>query len=379
MSSKQYDYAIVGAGAAGLQLAAKMAKDSFFDEKKILIIEKEEKNTNDRTWSFWEVGETSWDHVATKTWKEGLFISDQKIHLNLDPYRYKTIRSLDFYAHCKAIIQNKPNITWIRDEVTNVKRGSIQGESKSYQSHYIFDSRINPAFFETRNQYDELIQHFKGWVIETPDPVFDPSIFTMMDYRLQWKNHTSFTYVLPFSPTKALVEFTLFDQALLTDQQYNDMLNQYIHQYLKIDVFDIKEVEKGQIPMSTYPFHKDHQTGISKIGTAGGWVRPSSGYSFKNADNATSKIIANIKKGKIPHANIHSRRHWFYDLIFLNVLVEHNAIGVDIFFTFYQKHTVQRILRFLDQESSFVEDLLVINSLNRKEFRQALSSVFKRE
>ena len=155
------------------------------------------------------------------------------------------------------------------------------------------------------------------------------------------------------------------------------MLNKYINEYLNIHEFEIKEVEKGQIPMSTYPFHLDHQKGLSKIGTAGGWVRPSSGYSFKNADRATSKMIANIKKGISPHKGIHNKRHWFYDLIFLNVLTNHNHLGVDIFSTFYQKHPVERIFRFLDSESSLAEDLRIINSLNRKEFRKAFSSIAK--
>ena len=36
---KYYDYIITGAGAAGLMLAFRLAKDSFFDQKSILIID----------------------------------------------------------------------------------------------------------------------------------------------------------------------------------------------------------------------------------------------------------------------------------------------------------------------------------------------------
>ena len=107
MDSKNYDYAIVGAGAAGLQLALKMIKDPFFSEKQILILEKDKKNTNDRTWCFWEKGESEWDRLATKTWKKGLFINNEKVVLNLSPYRYKMIRSADFYNHAKAILKQK--------------------------------------------------------------------------------------------------------------------------------------------------------------------------------------------------------------------------------------------------------------------------------
>ena len=57
---KCYDYIITGGGAAGLMLAYRLAKDSFFDQKSILILDSIERNADDRTWSFgkwvWENG-----------------------------------------------------------------------------------------------------------------------------------------------------------------------------------------------------------------------------------------------------------------------------------------------------------------------------------
>ena len=51
---RNFDYIITGAGAAGLMLAYRMAKDAFFDEKSILIIDPEKRKEEDRTWCFWE-------------------------------------------------------------------------------------------------------------------------------------------------------------------------------------------------------------------------------------------------------------------------------------------------------------------------------------
>jgi len=53
---QKYDYIITGMGATGLMLAYQMTLDSFFDQKKILLIDKETKDQNDRTWCFWEKG-----------------------------------------------------------------------------------------------------------------------------------------------------------------------------------------------------------------------------------------------------------------------------------------------------------------------------------
>lgn len=49
-------------------------------------------------------------------------------------------------------------------------------------------------------------------------------------------------------------------------------------------------------------------------------VKPSSGYSFKNAEVYSALIVKNIKQDKIPSKGIASGRHRKYDSIFLDVL-----------------------------------------------------------
>ena len=70
---KHYDYIITGAGAAGLMFAYRLAKDSFFDDKSILIVDPIERNSDDRTWSFWEVGDGEWDDLVSKSWNSIIF------------------------------------------------------------------------------------------------------------------------------------------------------------------------------------------------------------------------------------------------------------------------------------------------------------------
>ena len=65
-----YDFIIIGAGASGLLLADAMGSDSFFAQKKILILDKDAKKTNDRTWCYWEKGEGQFDEIVHKRWGE---------------------------------------------------------------------------------------------------------------------------------------------------------------------------------------------------------------------------------------------------------------------------------------------------------------------
>lgn len=377
MDQNKYDYAIIGAGAAGLQLILKMIHDPYFNEKSILILDMDDKNTNDRTWCFWEKGETVWDQLATHTWGLGQFINqDKTIDFDLTPYRYKMVRSADFYQYAKEEIGKVGNITWVKDEVVHIEGQRISCSNGTYSATHIFDSRIPEEFHERQDNYHSLIQHFKGWFIRTEKPEFDPVTFTMMDYRLKWKDSTSFTYVLPISKTEALVEFTLFNNQLLPDNEYDEYLKKYIDQYLHLKSYQIIEVEQGQIPMSDYPFHKHHSQFITKIGTAGGWVRPSSGYSFKNADRYSSMMIENIKKGSRPEKGIATSRFRTYDSIFLKVLSSRNDLGEDIFARLYTKPDIQSVFRFLDEESGITEDIKVMFSLNKPQFWKAFFSTF---
>ncbi len=379
MNESHFDYAIVGAGAAGLQLALKMFKDDFFSDKRILILDKDEKSSNDRTWCFWERGKTDWDQIAIKQWDSGLFINQKgKITFDLAPYRYKMVRSADFYEHAKAFINKSKNFNWIKEEVREVQGQKVFTAQNEYQASHIFDSRIPEKYDENKHLYNTLIQHFKGWFIQTEAPAFDADTFTMMDYRLRWKDSTSFTYVLPLSKTEALIEFTLFNDRLLPDDEYDLYLKKYINDLLGIKKYSIKEVEQGLIPMSDYPFHKHHKQHISKIGTAGSWVRPSSGYSFKNADRYSSMMVNNIKNGQVPEKGIGTSRFRTYDSIFLNVLSKRNDLGEDIFTRLYTKPNIQEVFRFLDEESSLLEDIKVMFSLNKPQFWRAFLTTFWR-
>jgi lycopene beta-cyclase len=376
MSFTVYDFAIIGAGAAGLHLALAMSKDDWFKEKKVLILEKDDKNTNDRTWSFWEKGQGQWDEIITKSWSKGSFItSSSNVELDLLPYRYKTLHAIEFYNYGKSKIDETSNIHWQKDEIESVETREtiyIKGKHSHYQAKQVFDSRIDDNFWKAKDNYYRVLQHFKGWIIETPKPTFDPESFVMMDYRIKWKDSTSFTYVLPTSPTRALIEFTFFNLELIDKDEYDDYLKKYIKEILKIKDYSIKEVEYGIIPMSNYPFHESNKPGITKIGTAASWVKPSSGYAFKNIEKMVGKVIKNLKKNQPPSHGLLSKKFRFYDTLFLDVLSQKNELGESLFETMYSKNSIQQIFKFLDEETSFLEEMKIMNTFNPLPFLKAL-------
>lgn len=367
-----YYYAIVGGGLAGLQLALSLSEDIFFKGKKIAIIDPSAKKSNDKTWCFWEKGAGKWDEIVSKSWKKGLFITEKNSNiLDLKDYSYKLLRSIDFYEHVKEKLENSPYIFFIQDEIKSidpVTRTAI-GAEKNYTATHFFDSRPGKNY-ENDPKSTVIYQHFKGWKIKTQKPVFNSESFTMMDYRIRYQDATSFTYILPFSEKEALVEYTFFTPFLTEESVYEEQLEKYIEDILQLKNKDweVLETEKGMIPMTDFDFQKNSSKYITKIGTAGGWVKASSGYSFKNTEKKVDLLINNIKSGNEPAKDLFTGRFKKYDAIFLDVLEQRNDLGERLFERLYTRNSIQDIFRFLDEETSLSEELKIMFSLYHPQF-----------
>lgn len=371
-----YDIAIIGMGCAGSHVVQELLRRK--TDLKVVVIDDFKANSLEKTWSYWELGKGLWDHLISHSWDKGSFIMPYDfIHLDLDGYVYKTIESRDFIAFAKAELQQHPNFQLLEEKVHKVSGNKVQQiecDHSRITADLVLDSRIDKAFF-TDTQAITLLQHFKGWVIKTEQSVFNPEEFVMMDYRLRDPGTTSFTYVLPYSKTEALVEFTYFSKDVVSDETYDRYLKEYISDFLKIENYSVEKTEQGIIPMSTYKFEQHHKKNIFKIGTAGGWVKPSTGYSFKMSEKKAAQLVDNILSDRDINHGMISKKFRFYDEIMLEVLHGDNDRGARVFHTLYKKNKIKTIFSFLDEETSFGQELSIMLPMTSKPF---LSAFFKR-
>lgn len=380
LSSKTYDFIFIGAGCASLSLLMRMLKSSELREKKFLLIEKEPKTHNDRTWCFWEKQAGFFEEIVYKKWDHLSFLSDKHTStMDIAPYQYKMIRGVDFYNYCFNEIRKHPNVEVVYGEVKrmNYNRDSVVLHLNNQEimlwgeNRHVFDSIYKPT--ETNGKTIRLLQHFKGWVIETKMPAFNPSEAILMDFRVHQDHGTSFAYVLPFSETSALVEYTLFTKELLSQLQYDKELKNYIQVTLGIKEFMVKEEEFGVIPMTN---EKLSLAGGCKwgwnIGTAGGQTKASTGYTFQFIQKQSEQIIDNLltikNLNRVPDKPARFR---FYDNTLLHILYHNQLPGKEIFTRLFQKNKPQQVLRFLDNESSFGEELKIISTLPTWPFLKA--------
>ena len=354
-----------------------MIQSGKFGNKKILLVDKDLKQANDRTWCFWETGDSFFEPIVYKKWDKAWFHGqgDFSRLLDLSPYQYKLIRGIDFYSWCFALIRQQSNFeirTGLINEIKSEDRKTwISIDGQKLFAEYIFNSILFEKPVIKEGDY-YLLQHFKGWVIETDQPIFDPTKATLMDFRTSQKHGTTFVYVMPFSPTKALVEYTLFTENLLVQSQYDDGLRTYISTILKIENYTVIEEEFGVIPMTNHRFPAA-DGGIINIGTAGGQTKASSGYTFRFIQKHSARIVANLAKRNNPFIPLPAGplRFRFYDSTLLHILQNGTLPGHKIFTTLFKKNKPQRVLRFLDNESSLGDELKIISSLPTLPFLKA--------
>lgn len=365
--SNKYDYIILGSGLSGLLTAFRMANDAWFDDKSILIIDKEIKNQNDRTWCFWEEPNGEFDSILSKKWEKAFIGNlDFQQSFSMYPYLYKMIRSRDFYKLVFDIISSKSNFTFEKDEILSWKTiedsVEVHGKNQVYTSIFLLNSFFDVDPILNQKKYPYLKQHFIGWFIKTKTEIFDDSEVKFMDFTIEQNGNTRFMYVLPTSKTEALFEYTLFSEDVLEKSEYENAIKTYLEN-LGIKDYEIVEKEHGNIPMTCYPFHQQNSERILFIGMSGGWTKASTGFTFFNSKKQSEKLIAFLKSNQNLTQYHQKNRYWLYDLILLEVLHQNNEMGAQLFGTLFQKNSIQDIFLFLNEEGTILSDIKIMLTL----------------
>jgi lycopene beta-cyclase len=373
MLDNHYDYIFAGGGAAALSLLVRMQQEGLLRDKKVLVIDKDKKEHNDRTWCFWEEKEGLFESCVVKTWDKIRFASpgyDAK--LNPQPYQYKMIRSQGFYQYCNQIISQNSHIHFVQDMILNFENNVVITIDGRYTGNIIFNSSIQ-YLDKDESRYHYFLQHFKGKFIETEQPFFEEGVATLMDFTIDQHNECRFMYILPVSKTKALMEFTIFSENLLEKEEYETELNNYIDEKLKYHAYKVTEEEFGVIPMYNQPFIKKINPHVFNIGTNGGASKASTGFTFHFIQEESKQLIAHLKKHPtLSNYNPKSKgRFQFYDDVFLRVLREKKVPAFYLFNCMFRKLPAYLPLKFLSEETSMLEDLKILRVFPTMVFMKA--------
>ena len=370
MQKKQLiDYLFVGLGASNCLLILELEKKRLLDGKKIIILEPHQKNKKDKTYCFWSTSDNVEKIIPLdfidKEWNR--VIINGKVQ-SLNPLKYYHVSSLTLYEKALKIIKNH-NVKILKHTLEkNQSSNRIITDNIVYEPKYSFDSRPPVIKKLQKNQF-YINQSFVGWQIQTNEEVFDPQSFTMMDFEIPQDNSTQFVYVLPFDSKHALVEVTRFGEDIMSMDEGEKLLNNYLKNYKNYQVLDI---EKGCIPMTNADISTEICSNIRNMGARSGHIKPSTGYAFKSMSMDATTIVNQIalENETIEPSNVQIRdnRFAFYDSLLLRILSKKSHLGKPIFKRLFQRIKAPEILYFLDEESSLSNELKIFYSLQWKPF-----------
>lgn len=376
---KKYDYIIAGGGCAGMSLLYQISISPILSDSSILVIDRDDKNTNDRTWCFWTDKSTPFDSIVSKEWKHVAFKNGNHTRVQeLTNSAYKTIHGIDFYTFVKDHIATFPNIDWLKADVSSIGEDEqgpvVYADGKAWRATYVFDSIFTHEMLKSDSpNHHFLYQHFKGYKICTEQPVFDEGQMTLMDFGIPQKGNARFFYVLPYSKHSALVEYTIFSGEILPQQEYDEAIQAYIKNKLQISEYTLEDTEFGVIPMSDHPLPTPKGAGIIPIGTRGGAVKPTTGYAFLRIQEQVTKIVGRLESGVSPAVEAPLRKRFrFYDTLLLHILQNDGRIAHKIFSRLFFNNRLRTILTFLDERTTILQEGRIFASLPFKPFLNAV-------
>jgi lycopene beta-cyclase len=361
------DLALVGGGGAASLVLAALDRHGVTGLR-VAVVDPVRKRGQDRTWAFWGTPGTDLDPLLSASWSrvEVVTPAGRRV-LSLHPLRYAMLRSAPVYDRAAEAERRLDAVRVgapageLADDGHRVTVRDPDGVPL-VRAGWVLDSRPRPPDRPGRTSW---LQHFRGWWVETDTPTFDPGRAVLMDFRTpQPARGVSFGYVLPVSDTYALVEYTEFSPALLTDEAYDAALRGYVHLLgLDPEALRVREVENGVIPMTDGPFVARPSPRVVRLGTAGGATRPSTGFTFSAMHRQADQVARALAAGRPPVPRpAYPGRHRWMDAVALRALDRGHVGGVDFFDRLFDRNPAERVLRFLDGSTSPAEDLAVMRS-----------------
>ena len=364
------DLTIIGGGCAGLSLAAQLG---VYQNRapRTLVLEQRSSYHNDRTWCFWGDDSTPFAQLADHQWSAlQLTNGQQRVLIDCDKTPYRMLKSSTFYDSVLAdIAQNQKLSIQLEASVTKAplfRQGvwHIETSQGTLTSKMVVDTRPTPSSSELQAV---LWQSFYGHEIVTSTPCFDPACAELMDFAPTHSQHIGFTYTLPVSTTRALMEFTTFSADPLTAPELEDALMQSIAEKVKGTPYQIVHSEYGLLPMGITKRgadarHLDPSYIFSGLHASAG--RPSTGYAFQRIQDWATRCASALAAGGLPKArskDTYVLNHM--DRIFLNVLRNHPQKGPALFMRLFSKTQSAQVIRFLSDKARLEDYLAIIRAM----------------
>lgn len=361
------DVVVLGAGCAGLSLAVRLVGSG----RRVVLVDPRTAWERDRTWCFFTGTEHPFAHLPTATWSRWTVrAGGRAVDCAAPGLAYAHLPADVFYRDARARLDD-PRVS-VHPGVA--ARAVVEREDHvevrldggaTVRAEVVVDTRPPDLLAPPDPRWARLLQHFEGWHVHTERPVFDPGAVTLMDFDVPAGPGVRFLYVLPFSPTEALVEDTHFSPHPQAD--YAGLLRSWLDARAGPGGWRVDWRERGALPMTVAPFPARPSLRVHRLGLGGGAARPATGYAFLAIQRAADALAHQLRVdplGAVPPFR-RARTEWL-DGVFLEWLAGAPEMGPEAFFTMFSHAAPARVARFLSETAGLLDDLAVVTALARR-------------
>ena len=367
---------ILGAGLAGLSLADALLRQGV--RSPIVVADQRDDFSNDRTWGFWDVHPHPYRGLVQQRWSEWSFRSGATTYRQSSPSSpYCYLPADRFYEDVLARLRAAPTCTLllgttIGDVHEDAAGVTVQTSAGDLEATQLFDAlgTHGPTWPSTMPQPGPgvLCQRFLGWFVTAPEPVFDAACVTLMDFDVTPTGELHFVYVLPFSPTQALVEDTTIGLDGVPLPERRAEVERYLAHRYGLTSWQVEREEVAAIPM----LHVDRSAHASQrlipVGTAAGTVRPSSGYAFVRTQLQVAALAARVAAGQPSAVPVGRNLDAMLDRVFLDVLQHDPEAFSNNLMMLGKRLPGDRFARFMMDAASPLDLLSMIAALPKSPF-----------
>lgn len=327
-SGEAVDLAIVGGGCAGLSLAARLARGGHAGA--VRVIEPRARYVDDRSWCFWSRA----DHrLASRRWRSWRFSTagGERLTHHGDRWRYHYVRAGDFYADAEAALAGSDAVSLMRGVTLQSMAPAPGGVRLDTSAGPITARRVVDTRAPRGRVRARLHQCFIGAEIEARG-AFDPDRVGLMEDMRLGPHGFEFTYTVPVSADRALVEHTVFSPRPVAPQSLTPDLDAKLDRAGLSRARELRR-EGAILPMGRLDRTPAAPAGVVRAGAAAGAMRPATGYAFRRIEAWADACADQLLAGGPPLAET-GRSHaagWF-DSVFLRALSRDGAPAPDWFF-----------------------------------------------
>lgn len=365
------DVLILGGGCAGLSLARELAAAGARCPS-TTVLEQRDCYTNDRTWCFWGGHDDPLASLVRHQWPSvSVRAKARQVNVDCADAAYRMIPADAFYEHALDRIALNPAVrleqgvkilaeprrsggVWEVDTSAGIRRATV-----------VIDTRPGSGPGTARPL---LWQSFHGQEIEAELPVFNPARAMLMDFSDDAGADIVFTYVLPVTRYRALVEVTAFGPEPVPATTLAARTTLQVARRTGAGQIAVLRSEHGVLPMGLPPAPRPPKN-LVRVGLMHGAARPASGYAFQRIQSWASACALRLVRREAPlgHAADPLLLRTM-DRLFLSLLRTRPDLAPALFLRLFERADTACLIRFLSDQGTLGDCLHVIAALPARPF-----------